>query len=122
MAAASSPAASQSESTLTLSTLHHLLANDRRRYAIVALAERARDGDDGWMTLSDLAAVVATGDDVSSRTAYMSLYHQHLSTLADAHVIESKQEDDRLMVRAGPTLGDVLNAHHAVLLSRGEYE
>ena len=109
-------------SPLTLSDLHHLLSSSRRRCVIVTLAERKRDGDDGWIDLSDLAAVIATSDEIEQRTAYISLYQQHVPKLADHDVLEWDQQSPRQRVRAGENLDGVLNAHHAVLLTRGEYQ
>lgn len=74
-------------------TIHSLLADDRRRYAMYYLTRRV-----GAVTIGDLAEQIALGEGDLSRDRYerivTGLYHIHLPKLAAAGVVQYDLEEE----------------------------
>ncbi|MFB6080208.1 MAG: hypothetical protein ABEJ81_04345 [Haloferacaceae archaeon] len=76
-------------------TLYRLLANQRRRRIVRLLAERS-----GSMTFGELVdGLRAAGQTDRDRIA-LDLHHTHLPMLAEADVVESERDGDRVALTA----------------------
>lgn len=106
--------------TVDRTTVHDLLAADRRRHVLACLA------DHGTLALPDLADQVAERERDTALpqipedevlTVYLSLYHTHVPKLADADVVRYSQNRDTVALAADPdsldavgSLDDVVSA------------